>query len=297
MRLTTHGQRHTLPAYFDMACRCRPRGARWYGKGFRIGDRAAAYVCMLDWRHRNPTRKLTVLENVWLPGACYGLNAELICPEMADEIWYAVTSQDPLSKPLGEPLYDRSLWLIWRELRRRWQELPRPGFKPRSGATGNTAFYLKQKQVPPFYVTVQPLIDATYNKYRNAPLEWWQQLCKALSERGIPLIVVDRQGGPFDLVRTQYSDSWNISQSDVQDHLALIKGAAVHIGAETGMTLWAAIVGTPVVAAYKFWGIMNHMDTRPIPFGAPVVHADIKGPPEAVAAKAEALMSSKAVRA
>ena len=73
------------------------------------------------------------------------------------------------------------------------------------------------------------------------------------------------------------------------DSLALIFSSRAHIGGETGLTLWAPFFDRPTVAVYSYWSTAGGkhfpMDCRPMPFGAAVEHAMLKGNPDEVAEK------------
>jgi hypothetical protein len=159
-----------------------------------------------------------------------------------------------------------------------------------------TAHWTSEIGLPPFYVTVQPLYDAQYERFRNQTIAWWQQVCMAIERRGMPVLVLDRYNSTFPVPKGCYPPAGLTPRTSVMYSMALVSNACVHVGGQTGLTLWSAIFGVPTVAAYKHWGIMDHKDTRPIPFGAPVEPADLRGPPDAVARKVEKLFSSKAVR-
>jgi hypothetical protein len=65
------------------------------------------------------------------------------------------------------------------------------------------------------------------------------------------------------------------------ESLAVISAAKVHIGGMTGTTIWSAIFNVPTLAVYPHWSghPKKGTDTRPIPFGAPVVYAQLGGDP------------------
>ena len=76
--------------------------------------------------------------------------------------------------------------------------------------------------------------------------------------------------------------------------LATIAHAQLHVGGETGLTLWAGVFGVPVVAAYGRWGqhrdkARKLADFRPIPFSKPVIYAPLNG---SVAALVQAAAST-----
>jgi hypothetical protein len=270
-------------AYFDMA------GYVYKGKsasGFRLGDRAAVYIYLLDWRHSNLSSKLVVFENLGRPGVPTEFEAEWLFAGLADEIWTSRTVDSegcsrgwPSISPGWRPLYTRSMWSIWRGLRTRWRELPHPSIKLKTESLQRADWYLKAHQVPSGYVTMQPLYDAQYNRYRNFPIEWWYALYTRLTREGISVVVLDK---PNSLFLQAYGKHIRFySTCSVMTNLALVRSSKAHIGGETGLTLWAAILGVPIMAVYKFWGIMNRMDYRPIPFGAPIepckLSADVPG--------------------
>lgn len=317
MPIKTFGFRREMPAYFDMACVRKPAGAKWYGNGFRAGDRAAAYVYMLDWRQRNPNRKLTVLDSPYTKFAITDLDAMWMCKDFADKVWCKVPQLSPtqdlgvnlslLCK--GERLYNRSLWLIWRELRVRCKDLPKPTIRPDMKQEGVLNRWMDANNIGSCYVTLQPLCDVSYNTYRNAPMGWWQEIRKKLIGKGITVFMLGSHLSRLNMCKYdhfQTAESRNLihptlsaSSCEESKHISMmisliaISKACVHIGGETGLTLWAPILGIPTVAVYKFWGSMNHMDSRPIPFGSPVEYCQLNGSTDAVVSKVEELMLSK----
>jgi hypothetical protein len=68
------------------------------------------------------------------------------------------------------------------------------------------------------------------------------------------------------------------------DTLAVVSKATAHVGGETGVTIWAPIFKIPTVAVYRQWEgwEREHLDVRPISFGAPVAHAQLLGEPAEV---------------
>lgn len=260
------------PSYFDMAEHIYSKKS---ASGFRLGDRAAAYIYLLDWRHANLSSKLVVFENLGRSGVPVEFDAEWLFAGLADEIWTSRTTDFeggacgwPSVSPGWRPLYNRSMWSIWRGLRTRWRELPHPGIKLKAEALQRAERYREVHRVPCCYVTMQPLYDAQYNRYRNFPVDWWYALYARLTREGISVVVLDKPNSFF--LQTYGRNIRFYSTCSVMTNLALAGSAHVHIGGETGLTLWAAILGVPIAAVYKFWGIMNRMDYRPIPFGAPI---------------------------
>lgn len=267
MLVTRSGLRTAAPAFFDMACRfghtALPAERRG---GFRIGDRCAAYAFLSSWRHVHPTRRLTVVEDRFLPNneESGALTPRLLFGSVADVLVEAEAPHEVLPAPEGEPLFSGCIWNEW------------------------SAVYDRRYVVPPLvwphdadlpergsYVTVHPLIDAAYDVDRNRPAAWWQALIERLQQR-VPVVVLERT-------------------RPLAETFALITHARAHIGGETGLTLWAPVQRTPTLALYhdtarypagRWWH-------RPITFGAPVeIHLY---PPEGKAAAAMATRFLKTI--
>jgi len=276
------------PAFFDMSCRFRPGRAHWYGQGFRLGDRAAAYVYMFSWRRNNPKRRLVVTEDSTLPGTGWSkfLPAKWMFHGLADEIWI-VANNETIPRPTGTALYNRSVWSVWAGLRK--VKKLRPNIQPMGDAVTRMRRLRERIGLPGRYVTVAPLFDAAYNTYRNAPVPWWRQLCEGLAYHGLNVLVLQHPKSQF----VPPAGCWSTKAYGINamDSLALINQACLHLGGETGLTLWAGILKTPLVALYRNWSLSGKLDFRPISFGAPVLYYSLDGTGEEASLIANGLFS------
>lgn len=272
MNLTRLGTRTLEPAWFDMACRFPPDNAFWYGQAFRMGDRAAAYLWLADWRQKNPARKMTVYEDSLMPGAenSKHLPGQWLFDGVADELITVTQRGEIIQPPQGERLYHVTMWRIWMWLMK--HRTVDPKIQPLPAATRRANELLDKYKVPRNFVVVSPLFDAAYDTYRNQTSQWWHKMAFKLSG-AVPTVmigtpasaaVIGTPAGTFPL--------WNETLNPMES-LAIIKQASLYVGGATGMTLWAAIFKTPVLACYKVWAPHpgKKTDTRPISCGAPVI--------------------------
>jgi len=258
------------PAYFDMAARFRPPQVRSYGI-FRIGDRAAAHIMVGDWRVSHPDHQLTVIEDDFADTVRYSriLTARWLFEGWVDQIWSTERLGETVPLPQGEAVCKYPYFEHWSRFRRDMTFIP--SIKPDAGAVDRVREALSDMKVGPEFVTIQPLWDACYLRYRNELPVWWMEVVERLA-RDIPVVVlglasnfidVKCPAGAFPL----YNLNWNIMES-----LAAMSLAKAHIGGETGTTLWAPIFGVPTLALYRCWFLPGaRLDVCPISFGKPVV--------------------------
>ena len=284
MNLIRLGSRVLHPAWFDMSYRFSLANMFWRGKAFRIGDRAAAYLWLADWRKRNPERKLTVYEDSirtgtenskYLPG-CWLFNG------IADELIVFTRINEKSSLPIGERLYHVNLWRIWSWLTRHRSVDPK--IKPLPEAVCRVDKLLYKHKVPRPFAVVNPLFDAKYDTYRNQTVQWWHDVVFKLGST-IPVVLI---GAMTSVKHMKMPDNiFPLCNEDLNpmESLAVINQAGLYIGGATGMTLWAAIFKIPVLACYKVWAPHpgKKTDTRPISCGAPVVFCPLGNTPEQVA--------------
>lgn len=272
MNLTRLGTRTLEPAWFDMACRFPPPNGFWYGKAFRMGDRAAAYLWLADWRHKHPARKITVYEDSIMPGTEFSrhLSGRWLFEGIADDLVTVDKVGEHLQPPVGERLYHVTMWRIWLWLMK--HRTVDPKIQPTHIATRRANELLDKYKVPRNFAVVSPLFDAAYDTYRNQTAKWWHDVALGLVSK-MPVVMIGAAStatcmgtpvGTFPL--------WNEALNPMES-LAIINQAGLYVGGATGMTLWAAILKTPVLACYKVWAPHpgRKTDTRPISCGAPVV--------------------------
>jgi hypothetical protein len=216
------------------------------------------------------------------------LDAHWLGDGIVDEIWETDYQEESIPDPGGYRLYHVSMKRIWKWLRR--NHGVRPTIQPKAEAAERARDILKRYGVPEKFITLQPLFDASYNTYRNAPPSWWSAVCAELV-RIAPLVIVGAywNAKAMDVPRGAYP-VWN-ERLSAMDTLAIVNRATVHVGGESGVTIWAPIFKRPTVAVYKAWTAWErkYEDVRPITFGAPVVPAQLGGVPNHVAFQIAAL--------
>lgn len=265
------------PACYDMACRYGPMSAPVGRRGgFRIGDRAAAYVFLHHWRRRYPDQRLIVLDDPYLPHneESRSISSAWMFQDVADELWVADTPDEVIPRPPGKWLHERCLWLDWKEFR---DQPPPPLPRPPEIVHERVERWLERRGIQGPFMTVHPLLDAAYDRYRNGSPLWWQLLIDRFAG-SMPLVVL---GLPEETpVLTMPAGAYPVGRTGLTaiEALSLIQRSWLHVGGETGFSLWAPILGTSTVALYADperggWGRApgDPFDTRPIPFHAPVL--------------------------
>lgn len=254
------------PAYFDLCGRFPEDGCEGL---FLVGDRATAYIFCLEWRQANPDRKLIIIDmptghHPLLSMKCIGkaCPAAWMFQDIADEIWLLLGYDEPVEEPEGERLCRQKPWVWWHEFNFRQGNLHlTPTIKPPPA----TDWLKEEWQLPHRYATIQPLFDARYDTYRNQSPEFWEEIVAHIAPK-IPLVVV---GDPvnYSKMRTHpkaYS-AWARGIS-VMESLSMIAGASMHIGGETGTTIWASIMGVNVYGVYSDVTYENWL-ADPLAFG------------------------------
>lgn len=273
MQIWKFGDRSDFPAYFDMACRLGPTNRLPLERGgFRVGDRAGAYAQLAVWRRDNPQSRLTVLEDPYLPnvGKSYELPAKWFARELADCVIEFDEDEEPTFGDLGNPLHSGNVWTPWSEIALNPGDVWVPKLE---------TFYIERGQAKrdlylvneTSYVTVQPLFDADYDIERNIAIELWQKLCIQLARHVWVVVVGSAKVANRCPVPWPVQPLW-CENLHFQETLTVIQEAQVHVGGETGTTLWAPLLRTPTVALYNPRrvypsGLWWH---RPISFGQAV---------------------------
>ena len=272
--LSSHPGRRS---FMDLSGRHKPK---LHGGAFRMGDRAAAYTWLLDWRTRNPHDHIIVIDDPnreevkqW----ARFLDMDWMFRGVADELWYAESSTEEIPKPNAYVMYHTNMWRIWLWLRK--NKVCKPTIQPKPENCTKTRELLKKAGVPAKFITVQPLYDAAYNQHRNAPPGWWAELCTELGKLcPIVLLGTTESAARMRTPKNCYP-LWE-NKLDPMDSMALISMATAHVGGETGTTLWAPIFNIPTAAAYLHWGDTGGhfpMDCRPMQFEKPVRHIPLNG--------------------
>lgn len=296
MRTLTLNYRQGAPAFFDMAVRFNSNRQSWYCGVFRMGDRAAAYMVVGNWRVKNPDRHLVVVEDSLMNGAQFSryLPGKWLFKGIADEIWEVERFGEKISCPPGDPVFVQSIWRSWGEFHT--SNAFQPDIKPEPEALERASKELKsQIGSDSGFISFQPLFDANYSRSRNGAIPWWYSLCEKIAER-VPVVILgdvacsklmSSPKGAFPL--------WSLGLNPMES-LAVISMAQAHVGGETGTTIWAPIFGVPTLALYHRWGIHNRttfgvIDVRPNSFGRPVIWGRLGGAVEEIAKTAWDLAS------
>lgn len=264
-------------SFMDLSGRHKPK---LHGGAFRMGDRAAAYVWLLDWRARNPNDHIIVIDDphkdevrTWASH----LDIKWMFGDIADELWIADTATEEIAKPPAYQMYHTNMWRIWLWLRK--NKICNPAIKPKLENVEKMRKLLDERKIPAGFVTLQPLYDAYYNTHRNAPPEWWAALAEEVGKiRPVVLIGTTESAAKMRTPNNCYP-LWQNKLSPM-DSLALISMSALHIGGETGTTLWAPIFQIPTVGVYMHWGDTGGhfpQDCRPMSFNHQVRHVLLGG--------------------
>lgn len=271
MKKVIYGNRTKNPAYLDLTGMF-PATETKLGF-FRIGDRAAAHIRCLEWRKANPDRKLIVIDmptgindilNIFVAQEC---PAEWVFGDMVDEYWLMDAHDEPVVLE-GEAFMTEPIWEWWFYFNQRegFRGL-KPTIRPTPAAQERVARLKEEWRLPDRYMTIQPLFDAPYALYRNRTPEFWEDLIAHVAPK-IPVVVL---GNPvnYSKIRThpQAYSGWARGLS-VMESIAMISGATLHVGGETGTTIWAAVMG---VNTYGMYANVHYDDVvwfaEPISFG------------------------------
>jgi len=241
------GSRNAEPAFFDMSCRWkrniwhplpRPNAGDKLGGGFKIGDKAVAYVFLAHWRNEFPNRKLVVIDDPFIKESVFSkeIPLDVLFKNIADEIWIADVPNESLEEiPFGQPLYITSLWNWWNSVGREVsKDLKMEIDKIKTGVkTSNKCF-----------ATIVPVFNRSNNVWRNISVDYWLELIDLVA-RKVPTITISKGGFPKPDFGEFFDDL------NVWEVLSLLKNSRLHISGETGFTLWAPILGTLTLAFYN----------------------------------------------
>jgi hypothetical protein len=296
MKRIIFSDRKQAPAFYDMGCRFAPYLSKpWYGGPFRIGDRAAAHVWLADWRLRNPIRRLVVVEDSLMAGTEHSraLPGSWLFKDIADELWVVEEPGEVVKRPEGQTLYHVTMWRIWRWLM--FNKIVVPTIRPMPESVERMKTILDRYKVPSKYITVQPLFDATYDKFRNANVTWWASVLNTLQTQ-FPVVVLGLRENA-DKLKVSGHNLYPIWQESINamESLAIISRSSVHVGGATGLTLWAPIFQISTLACYIGWSAHpgKKTDTRPLSFGAPVVFSLLDGDVKTMAVTVEGLYNGR----
>jgi hypothetical protein len=242
---------------------------------------------MADFRVRFPDRRLVILEDPQAAGTEMSreLKAEWLFAGLADEIWQAEFPGEPVPFPDGQSLYHVSLWRIWRWLAQK-KVMQESALRPPPEAMVKARSLLDKLHVPSRFVTLQPLFDAQYETRRNATPAWWGEVARQMSTR-MPVVLLGHPLCESMPVPKGTYPCWRHGLSTMES-LAVLSLSSLHVGGQTGLTLWSALFKVPTIAAYRgwTWNFGKGTESRPISFGAPVIYAPLEGAADDVAFRA-----------
>lgn len=279
MKLLRFSDNTASPVFFDMAGRFRPsRQAYWYGGLMRMGDKAVIYSYLANWRKTNMNRKLVLITDPVIHETCWAkqIPNDWLFSTVVDELIEDEVGNALFTRPIGENLYFQHLFTSWKTLAQRPPIRPAPPIPVTYKASAEQL--LAKWKVPPRYAVISPLFDAKYDRHRNLHPIWWQNAVTDVA-KVIPVVIIGDRAAMHRYPVRNAPNTYNLYVDNLtpMQSLALIDKSAVYIGGETGMTLWAALMGVPVVAAYNYWHIpwsknqQRNLEVRPISAGAPVV--------------------------
>jgi hypothetical protein len=257
--------------FFDMAGRFPDKSE--YGRGFRIGDCAAGYILVLQWRSMNPGEPLLVLDDRSWP-ECVNSREFLADWMFADDPTTHVRtlrSGEYVDQPAETNLYSCPLWETWRNLKSIEPIEFGQMITPVTGAQARGNEFLEEQGLEdrPFIV-IQPLFDAGYNTYRNRPWDYWMELAKKLTS--LTPVVVAHQSDYVEMIDHTVPGLSFTSTAGLtpMETLAVISKANLMVGGETGLPLWSSILRTPTYVMLADVALGGSWYTGPISFGAPV---------------------------
>lgn len=280
MRVDTFADRRGRNYFFDMTLRLCLQGdidypGQQYHRGghdarglpnltihgFRIGDRLAVRQLLYWWRLEHPDDRLVVTDDPYLPLTSAGgaLEAWWLLPDVADEVRTAEYSGELIPLPPGAFLPQIHRWdQMWRGAVADFPAYAArplaPLLAPKPGPAAEARRKLAARGVPERYVTVDILAFSDRPYQTCYPAETWQALITALDD--LPVVVIGAPGSPHPAggrAHVLFDDDWCPQQS-----MEVIRTSACHVGADTGMSWWAAACGVPTVQVYPYaerrWG-------------------------------------------
>ena len=286
MRRTVLGERTGPKYYADLR------------QGWRMGDFAGLRMLIDSWRRAYPEAHVTVTygNHHWRSVHANQLDIPWIFRGVADVVLEMEHENDLIHNPIamdGKPLvggeFSCHIWNDWARLRSAVVsgKVTLQPHLPDEDVLANARKILDKKGVPEKFVTVHPLFDAGYNKYRNGKPEWWSQLIAEMAKH-LPVVVVGMHAyGKYIAVPDNAFQLFDLGLPAMAS-LGVVAQSQMHVGGETGLTLWAGVCDVPVLATYGRWGSFRDSgkklaDFRPIPFSKPVVHAPLNGSVIAIA--------------
>lgn len=222
----------------------------------RCGDRALLYAYLARWRAAHPEARLVLTEE-WGGPRLPQFRRMTRWLAFAVDAEYRLIEKEELPEDLAgaQALTVSNLW-------NEWAAVKAAGFVPFTprivGAARTTAraLLVRHGLVRRGYVTVQPLIEVPYNPWRARDVEFWRERIAAMAAV-YPVVVV---GGPECMTTFGEPPPGAVfafhAGLDFLESLALIQRAAAHVGGETGLSLWAPLLGTDTIALYDPAGMV-----------------------------------------
>lgn len=274
MKRVVLNTRTSNPAYLDLIVQHPVNNCAGF---FRIGDRAAAYIKLLEWRRDNPDRKLIILD---MPDAHNDTLSCLVakeCPaewvfgEIADELWLVDQHNEVLPKPDAECLYTQLIWAWWYYFNERRGNLHlQPTIQPTELSLKFARDFKSKWGLTEQYATIQPLFDAPYASYRNQPPEFWYEIVNAVSKEAPVVVLGHPRNAPLMATPPRVIPAWSMGLN-VMESLALIHGSTMHVGGETGTTIWSSIFGVNTYGVYPSVSYEDVWLAEPISFGGSMI--------------------------
>lgn len=259
----------------------------------RMGDLACIRTWLQDWRLDHPAHELLVYYDQNHPVSKFSrkIDPDWVFGDLVDELWlrdgreaHPVMRGTRIAEFYNHkaPNYV-NIWTWWLALRK--SRRIAPTIQPPQANVDKAMTTLRTKLQDEKFVVLQPLMDAAYNTYRNAPAIWWSRVAERLVKHGMPTVLI---GAP-EQIRKMGKIPGTIDMSkelhDPFAAMALTSQAAVHIGGETGFPLWSGLFGVPVIFTSRAWKIglgnpgtkAEGYDFRPIDYHAPVLWGELEG--------------------
>lgn len=201
-----------------------------------------------------------------------------------DYTWVFEESADIKPTDCVDSLRDKGLWtwkqwLVFRELVTSGSTYLPPKSKPPERYMAHSVETACKLGLPNRYAMLLPLYDAKYHQYRNGKVAWWHELLGKLAKR-IPVLVTGPKSYGNDIkVPNGAFNGFGLDLPPMVT-MAMISQCSLFVGGETGLPVWASVLGIPVAATWAYWHpvkLRGGQDYRPVPLSAPVVYVPLNG--------------------